>query len=88
MLLIAPLWNWNKLLTESQFKQQTVQKQLAKDRKAELEALAIMESKWIGTQDKLVAQNKLLHLERNKLIETDKDYDKKLSEIVFLSLDV
>jgi len=71
----------SKLLTESQFKQQTVQKQLAKDRKAELEALAIIESKLIGTQDKLVAQNKLLNLERKKLIETDKDYAKKLAEI-------
>lgn len=70
-----------QLLTVEEIKQQTVAKQLAKDRKAELEALAIIESHLIGTQDKLLAQNKLLNIERKRLVETDKDYAVNLARI-------
>lgn len=71
----------SKLLTNEQIKQNAVNKAIAKDRKAELEALAIIESKILGTEQKLLAQQTLLRLERKKLNEADKDYAVKLAEI-------
>jgi hypothetical protein len=68
-------------LTDEQIKDAYIQKQIAKDRKAELEALAIIESKLIGTEQKLLAQNTLLRLERKRLNEADKDYQSRLKEI-------
>jgi hypothetical protein len=71
----------SKLLTNEQIKQNAVNKAIAKDRKAELEALAIIESKLLGTEQKLLAQQTLLRLERKKLNEADKDYAVNLARI-------
>jgi hypothetical protein len=62
-------------------KSAAVEDSLSKLRIQKLKAIAILESNAIGTEQKLLAQNTLLRIERAKLVETDKNYEADLKRI-------
>lgn len=68
-------------LTDQQIKQNSVNAVTEKQRIDRLKALAITENNLIGTEQKLLAANTLLRIERQKLIASDKDYGANLNRI-------
>jgi len=70
-----------KTLTDKEIKQAEVRRILEKQRIATLKALAIEESKQLGTELKLQAANTRLRIERDKLNESDANYASELKRI-------
>lgn len=70
-----------KVRTDAEIQADAVFKAINKRRIAELEALAIATSDLIGTEERLVAQNKALAIERSRLREEDANYRTEIERI-------
>jgi len=70
-----------KKLTDDEIKQNEILKRQERDRIALLKLQAIEESKTIGREEKLLALNAKLRLERKSLLGTESDYLQRLKQI-------
>ena len=78
---LAEIEKQQKKLTDDEIKQNEILKRQEKDRLARLKIQAVEESKTIGREEKLLALNAKLRLERKALLGTESDYLQRLKAI-------